>query len=382
MKFLHLADLHIGKVVNGFSMLADQAVILEQITELAKNKQADAVLIAGDVYDRPIPPAEAVELLDVFLTGLVQAKIPVLIIAGNHDSGVRLKFAEEILEREGVWIAGSVSSPLKKVTFRDSYGEVTFFLLPFFRPAALRETFGEAPETTQKGMHLLLEKEKPGGPERRVLAAHCFATAGGQQPELSDSETGDRVGGVDAVDASLFSEFDYVALGHLHKPQQMGSGQVYYAGSPLKYSFSEVHHRKSVTLVELREKGDVRVEQLPLKPLHDMRKVRGELSALLSSEVADLADREDYLCAVLTNEEELIDPIGSLRRVYPNVMQILLEKNERTSGGVGLTLPERGQKSMLELYREFFAQAAGRPLDEKREALVRKVLEEAGGMEG
>lgn len=381
MKFLHLADLHIGKVVNGFSMLEDQEEALKQITELAVEKEVDAVLLAGDVYDRPIPPAEAVELLDTFLTGLVQRRIAVLVIAGNHDSGVRLQFAEQILEREGVWIAGDISSPLKKVTLRDSYGEVAFFLLPFFRPAELRGIFGEAPETTQEGIRLLLEQEKMEGPERKVLAAHCFVTAGGQSPELSDSETSVRVGGVDAVETSVFADFDYVALGHLHKPQQMGSGQVRYAGSPLKYSFSEVHHQKSVTLVELLEKGEVQVEQLPLKPLHDMRKVKGELSALLSPEAAEAADREDYLCAVLTNEEELIDPIGSLRKVYPNVMQILLEKNERISGSEEQLLPERGQKSMLELYREFFVRAAGRPLDEEREELVRRVLTEAGGME-
>lgn len=381
MKFLHLADLHIGKIVNGFSMLADQAEILLQIREIARREQAACVVIAGDVYDRPIPPAEAVELLDEFLTGLAEDKIPVLIAAGNHDSGVRLGFAGRILETKGLVIAGTPASPMKKVTFQDSYGEVAFFLLPFFKPAGLREVLDETPETTEEGVRRLLEKEPMSLGDRNVLVTHFFVTAGKTMPELSDSETAVRVGGVDSVDADLFQAFDYTALGHLHKCQKMGEGNVWYAGSPLKYSFSEVHHEKSVLLVELREMGNVEVQQIPLKPLHDMRRIRGRLEDLLSPEVAKLADREDYLCAVLTDEEELLDPIGSLRSVYPNVMQIVLEKHSRLSEDAKVHLPKKEQQTLPELYEAFFEQVTGRSLDEERRAVVQEAFEEAGGTE-
>ena len=381
MKFLHLADLHIGKVVNGFSMLADQADILQKIREIARMEQVTCVVIAGDVYDRPIPPAEAVELLDAFLTGLTADGIAVLMAAGNHDSGIRLGFAGRILESKGLVIAGTPASPIKKVTFQDAYGEVAFFLLPFFKPAALKEILGEAPETTEEAVRLLLEREPVLLGSRNVLVTHFFVTAGGQQPELSDSETGVRVGGVDSVDAGLFSMFDYTALGHLHKCQRMGQGNVWYAGSPLKYSFSEVHHEKSVTLVEIKEMGHVEVRQIPLVPLHEMRKIKGSLNNLLRPEVVEQADREDYICATLTDEEELIDPIGTLRAVYPNIMQLVLEKNTRLLEETSVSLPQKQQQTLPDLYEAFFAQVTGRELDEERKVLVQEAFEEAGGME-
>jgi len=380
MKFLHLADLHIGKVVNGFSMLPDQAEILGQIREAACREQVDCVVIAGDVYDRPIPPAEAVELLDTFLTEITEAGIPLLMAAGNHDSGVRLGFAGRILEAKGLVIAGTPASPIKQVTFQDSYGEVAFFLLPFFKPAMLKEVLGEVPETTQEGVRKLLEREPVCLGRRNVLVTHLFETAGGAMPELSDSETTLRVGGVDSVDAGLFRMFDYTALGHLHKRQRMGEGNVWYAGSPLKYSFSEVHHEKFLSLVELKEAGNVQIRQIPLLPLHDMRTIKGRLHTLLSPKVAELADREDYICAVLTDEEELPDPIGSLRRVYPNVMQLILEKNRILLEETGISLPQKKQQSLPEVYREFFEQVTGREPDEERMRLVREAFEEAGGM--
>jgi len=380
MKFLHLADLHIGKVVNGFSMLPDQAEILGQIREAACREQVDCVVIAGDVYDRPIPPAEAVELLDTFLTEITEAGIPLLMAAGNHDSGVRLGFAGRILEAKGLVIAGTPASPIKQVTFQDSYGEVAFFLLPFFKPAMLKEVLGEVPETTQEGVRKLLEREPVCLGRRNVLVTHLFVTAGGAMPELSDSETTLRVGGVDSVDAGLFRMFDYTALGHLHKRQRMGEGNVWYAGSPLKYSFSEVHHEKFLSLVELKEAGNVQIRQIPLLPLHDMRTIKGRLHTLLSPKVAELADREDYICAVLTDEEELPDPIGSLRRVYPNVMQLILEKNRILLEETGISLPQKKQQSLPEVYREFFEQVTGREPDEERMRLVREAFEEAGGM--
>jgi len=257
---------------------------------------------------------------------------------------------------------------------------VAFFLLPFFKPAMLKEVLGEVPETTQEGVRKLLEREPVCLGRRNVLVTHLFVTAGGAMPELSDSETTLRVGGVDSVDAGLFRMFDYTALGHLHKRQRMGEGNVWYAGSPLKYSFSEVHHEKFLSLVELKEAGNVQIRQIPLLPLHDMRTIKGRLHTLLSPKVAELADREDYICAVLTDEEELPDPIGSLRRVYPNVMQLILEKNRILLEETGISLPQKKQQSLPEVYREFFEQVTGREPDEERMRLVREAFEEAGGM--
>lgn len=381
MRFLHLADLHLGKIVNGFSMLPEQKAILSQVREIAGKEQVACVVIAGDVYDRPVPPAEAIELLDEFLTGLTEDGLQVLIAAGNHDSGIRLGFAGRILEKKGLVIVGTPTVPVKKVTFLDSYGEVAFFLIPFFKPASLKEIFGEAPETTEDAVRMLLGQEETAETVRKVLVTHFFVTGKGQQPELSDSETAVRVGGVEQVDAGLFADFDYTALGHLHKCQKMGEGNVWYAGSPLKYSFSEVHHEKSVLLVELKDKGDIRIQHCPLKPIHDMRKIRGSLEQLLSPETAGAEDCEDYLCVCLTDEEELLDPMERLRTVYPNVMQLVVEKNGRIPEGTKVILPQKKQQSMPELFQEFFEQVTGRELDEERRQLVWDAFEEAGGME-
>lgn len=380
MKLLHTADLHIGKKIFELSMIEDQKYILEQIYDIAVREHIDALLIAGDIYDRAVPPTEAVSLLDDFLTKFVEAGIPVIMISGNHDSAERVAFADRILEKRGLYIAGNYSEPLKTVTLEDEYGPVTFVCMPFVKPAVTGNTTSEqAVEQMLANLPMTLD-----GNRRHVLLTHFFVTGEqGETPELSDSETDVNVGGLDNVSARLFQSFDYVALGHIHRPQHIGQGNVYYAGAPLKYSFSESLNEKSVNLVELKYPGDVEVRKIPLKPLHEMRCIKGKLQQLMSREVQELLgdSKDDYIQATLTDTEELIDPIGTLRSVYPNVLQILLERNQIAEGQEYESSIHSVKKSTVELFAEFYEMLKGEPLDEKRLAVVKEVAEEAEAAE-
>ncbi len=395
MKFVHTGDLHIGKIVNGFSMIEDQRYILKQVYEISRREKADALVLAGDIYDRAIPPADAVVLFNDFLTDMVRAGIPVLMISGNHDSPERLGFADAILEEEGIYIAGVYKEELKKVEIADTYGNVSFVLMPFVKPASVgAKTSGEA-----VGNMLSMEK---GGKEdnidkddmdkdntnkegedgiRRVLVTHYFVTDQGREPELSDGETTIHVGGLDNVEASLFDGFDYVALGHIHKPQKIGEREVYYAGAPLAYSFSEAGQEKGINLIEMGKKGEVTMRRIPLKPLHEMRRIRGKLQELMQPEVVGAAQVEDYIRAELTDEEELIDPIGTLRSVYPNVMQILLTKNERKESMDYISRPEEKKKSIPQLFLGFYEMIRGEKPDEGRMKVVEEAAKEAEAKE-
>lgn len=395
MKFVHTGDLHIGKIVNGFSMIEDQRYILKQVYEISRREKADALVLAGDIYDRAIPPADAVVLFNDFLTDMVRAGIPVLMISGNHDSPERLGFADAILEEEGIYIAGVYKEELKKVEIADTYGNVSFVLMPFVKPASVgAKTSGEA-----VGNMLSMEKgrkednidkddmdkdnkNKEGEDGiRRVLVTHYFVTDQGREPELSDGETTIHVGGLDNVEASLFDGFDYVALGHIHKPQKIGEREVYYAGAPLAYSFSEAGQEKGINLVEMGKKGEVTMRRIPLKPLHEMRRIRGKLQELMQPEVVEAAQAEDYIRAELTDEEELIDPIGTLRSVYPNVMQILLTKNERKENMDYISRPEEKKKSIPQLFLGFYEMIRGEKPDEGRMKVVEEAAKEAEAKE-
>ncbi len=395
MKFVHTGDLHIGKIVNGFSMIEDQRYILKQVYEISRREKADALVLAGDIYDRAIPPADAVVLFNDFLTDMVRAGIPVLMISGNHDSPERLGFADAILEEEGIYIAGVYKEELKKVEIADTYGNVSFVLMPFVKPASVgAKTSGEA-----VGNMLSMEKgrkednidkddmdkdnkNKEGEDGiRRVLVTHYFVTDQGRDPELSDGETTIHVGGLDNVEASLFDGFDYVALGHIHKPQKIGEREVYYAGAPLAYSFSEAGQEKGINLVEMGKKGEVTMRRIPLKPLHEMRRIRGKLQELMQPEVVEAAQAEDYIRAELTDEEELIDPIGTLRSVYPNVMQILLTKNEKKENMDYISRPEEKKKSIPQLFLGFYEMIRGEKPDEGRMKVVEEAAKEAEAKE-
>lgn len=373
MKFLHTGDLHIGRRIFEVSLIEDQKEVLGQIYDIALREKADAVVIAGDVYDRAVPSTEAVAVLDHFLTRFVKAGIPVIMISGNHDSGERVAFADQILEKQGLYIAGDCRDGLKCVRLEDEWGPVDFVLMPFVKPAVLGcSDSAAAVEKMLDGLPDFLEGH------RYVLAAHFFVTGNdGREPELSDSESGISVGGLDMVPASLFERFHYTALGHIHRPQCMWEGKVYYAGSPMKYSFSEAKGEKSVNLVELDGEGQVKVSRRALCPPHEMRCIRGRLEDLMKKEVWAMASREDYIQATLTDAEELIDPIGTLRSVYPNVLQILLEKNVpgREEEYVSRLSGER--KSTAQLFGDFYEMLRGEPMDEKRKLIVEETVREA-----
>lgn len=383
MKLFHLADLHLGKIVNGVSMLEDQRYILQQILNLADEEKPRGVLIAGDVYDRSVPTTDAVDLLDDFITRLsCGLHIPVFLVAGNHDSAERLNFGSRIFKESGVHIAGAPGAQLERVTLHDEFGPLHIYLLPFVRAAVCRQILNVPVTSCEEAVRGLLNTAEIPQNERNVLVAHQFVTGAGQAAIRSESET-ISVGGTDQVDADVFSAFDYVALGHLHAPQSVGRPTVRYAGSPLKYSFSEALHKKSVTVVELGEKGDVSVRHLPLVILRDMRVIRGKLGDLLSPEISELANQEDYIRAVLTDEEDLLDPIGKLRQVYPHVMRLDFDnkKHKESEPDNCFTLEAiQHRLTKMELFERFYEAQNNVPMTAKQkqlmEAIIKKVSAE------
>ena len=378
MKFLHLSDLHIGKSVNGFSMLNEQRHVLAQVLGYIQEKKPSAVIIAGDIYDKAIPNIEAVCVFDDFLTKIAKENVAVLLISGNHDSPERLSYASRLLCDKKVFLCGTFDGFMQKVVFEDEHGDINFWLLPFIKPSSVRGQFTEYDiESYDDAIKAVLKTTDVDYSKRNVLVAHQFFTKYGVESLLSDSEM-NPIGGLDAIDVGVVEGFDYVALGHLHGSQKVGSEYIRYAGSPLKYSFSEVAHKKSIMLVEMNEKGSVEIERLPLIPIHDMREIRGEIERLTSDEVTSLADKEDYLRVTLTDEEEIIDPIGKIRSVYPNVMLIDFD-NSRTNIDIFEISPDAGQvakASLYDMFGDFFQKANESAMSEEQSRIVKELLEE------
>lgn len=369
MRILHTADLHIGKSVHDFSMLEDQRAILTQITEILRREKIDVMLLAGDIYDRTVPSAQAVTLLDEFLTKVSRMKIPVIAISGNHDSPERLEFLNGVLEKQGIFISGIYKDVLKKVTLEDSYGKVTFICLPYFRSGEL------GLKSSQEVAEKLLAEAEIDTTQRNVLLTHYFVTDHGRAPELSDSETALQVGGIDNVEAEVFEDYDYVALGHIHRPQQIGDRMMYYAGSPLKYSFSEADQEKSVTIITLKEKGDITVTKESLKPVHDMRKIRGTMEQILqaASGPRDL----DYIQVSLTDENELYNPMEMLRSVYPNVMELILTKNLVREEQQNEKRQADRSRTPMQMFEDFYREVRREEMDEARKDLILEIMKEA-----
>lgn len=370
MKLIHLSDLHIGKKLNEFSLLEDQKYILEQITGLIRQEQPDGVIIAGDVYDKAIPSVEAVQLFDDFLTELAQAGQAVFIISGNHDSAERLTFGSRLFSRNKIHFSRLYDGTVPCCTLTDAYGKVHIHLLPFIKPAAVRRVFEDAPAGNfNEALQTVLSHMEIDTSERNVLVAHQFVTGAVR----SDSEE-IFVGGLDNVDASLFADFDYTALGHIHSPQNIGSGKVRYCGTPLKYSFSEATQEKSLTVVELHAKGELTVRCLPLQPLHDLKKIRGTYMQLTSLDFYQSLDRNDYFHITLTDEDDVLDAVKKLRTIYPNLLQLEYD-NRRTRSSGEITAAEKlAQKSELELFQEFFELQNNTPMNTQQRELVQELL--------
>ena len=369
MKLLHTADLHIGKRVFGFSLLEDQRHALFEIVRIAREQRADAVLIAGDVYDKSVPAETAVSLLDDFLTALLDTGAAVFLIAGNHDSPERLQFGSRILQKRGLYIAGTYAGETPRARLTDKSGPVDVYLLPYLRPAEARAyCAGEIRTHDDAVRAVLAETEREPG-ARSVLLAHQFVTAAGQSPVMSDSET-PCVGGLDNVDVSAFDGFDYVALGHLHGPQSMGRKTARYAGSPLKYSFSEAGHTKGVVLIELDADGVADIAFAPIPALHDMRELRGPMEELIKN----AEPSEDYLHIRLTDEDDVPDAMQRIRTVYPNAMHVSYDNSRSRAAELPLdSLPLEGMNPQ-EQFSAFFELQNGRELDEAGAELIRELL--------
>ena len=369
MKFLHTADLHIGKSIYEFNMLEDQRHILQEILQIADEEKVDAILLAGDIYDRSVPSTEAVQLLEWFLMEALQLA-PVFMISGNHDGAERLCFGASLFAKNGLYIAGG--RDVKEVILQDEHGRVAVHMLPFVKPAVVGATTCE--EAVEKQLEGL--KENWNAADRHVLMTHFFVCAGGKDPELSDSEVRGFVGGLEQVDVTLFGAYDYVALGHIHKPQAMKRGQAYYAGSPLCYSFSECVTNKGINIIDLKAEGEAEIYRKVLYPRRQMRILKGSLAELVKQGNEVKKGREDYIQAILTDKDELIDPIGTLRSVYPNTMQIILEKRLAEGSTPLFHGAESKAKTMVELFSDFYENLAGELMDAERIDIVREVAEE------
>lgn len=368
MKLLHIADLHLGKTLNDVSFLEDQVYALDQIAGIAMQEDADAVLIAGDVYQKASPPSEAMAVFDRFITQLVSRNIRVFIISGNHDSSQRISYFSSLIRESGVHVSERFEGKLQQIGLKDEYGPLTIHLLPFLKPSQVRRWLPERKITSYQDAVEAVLQESPIDPRtRNVLLCHQFITGS----ETSDSEE-KAVGGLDNIDASVFQAFDYVALGHIHKPQRMTRDTLRYAGSPLKYSFSEVNHRKSVTLVTLCEKGDISLKTVPIVPLHDMRLVDGMLSDLMRMPYS-----EDYVW--VTVHDELVPPDArlSLTTVFPNLMKFTVS-NSRTKYDVDVLARESMEnKSVAELFSDFYRlQNNDQPPGEAHMKVLEKALKE------
>lgn len=377
---MHLADLHLGKRVNGFSMMEDQEYILNRILEIMEEEQPDGLLIAGDVYDKTIPPAEAVRRMDDFLTAVAAKHVPVFLISGNHDSAERVAFGHQLMQGSGIWISPVYDGTIRHHTLEDRWGEVNIYLIPFLRPSVVRSFFPDVEiEDYTDALRTIIEDLQVDTSRRNVVLAHQFVSAAGALPETCDSEQL-SVGGLDRVDGSVFSPFDYTALGHLHGPQRVGSETIRYAGSPLKYSFSELHQKKSVTVAELREKGVTEIRQIPLQPRREMIELRGTFEEILAEARKKGEPQTDYYHMILTDETDVVDALSRLREYYPNIM-LLDYDNRRTRSQKEVEQLDRvEERTPGELFAALYEQQNGQEMDSDRkeylDGLIREIWEE------
>lgn len=370
MKFIHLSDLHLGKRLNDYSLIEDQEYALCRILEIIDDEAPSGVLIAGDVYDKSIPTAEAIRLFDIFLTNLSDRGIPVFVISGNHDSAERMAFGSRLMDQSGVHLAGVYNGKCEPISLSDEEGEVRIYMLPFFKPQAARRFHGEGIESYTDAMRLAIEAMNVDTSVRNILIAHQLVTGSSrcESEEIS-------VGGTEDVDISVFEDFDYVALGHLHRPQRCTADRIRYCGSPLKYSFSEAGDVKSVTVVEMPSKGSLTVRTIPISPLRDMVELRGKYEELMQkSFYEDTTYREDYVRITLTDEDDIPDAIGRLRVIYRNLMRLDYDnKRTRSAGTVDIPVEKR---SPLELFSDFYEAQNDRPMTEEQIALVTGFIED------
>ena len=387
MKFFHLSDLHIGKQLHRYNLKEDQQVILKEVITYAKELRPDAIVIAGDIYDKSVPSAEAVNVFDEFLTDLseITPEIPILIISGNHDSPDRLKYASEILKRHHIYLVGNVperpEEHIEKVTLHDAYGEVDFYLLPFMKPAYVKNIFVDGtPETYSDAVKEIIKREKIDYKDKRnVLVSHQFYVGEkAESPETCDSEVF-SVGGIDNVDIGSMKEFDYVALGHLHGAQCIGKPEIRYCGTLLKYSVSESTQNKSLTVVTLKAKGEKpEIENYPLHPLRDVRKKKGTLDEIIKE--AQETEKDDYISITLTDEIDPYKPKEQLERIFSHILEIRVD-NQRTRTKLKEMDEELVMKDPFTSFAEFYKEMQGREMNGEEETIMKEIFDKAKGVE-
>ena len=373
MKIIHLADLHIGKRVNEFSMIDDQKYILNQILEIIDKEKPDAVIIAGDVYDKQVPSIEAVELLDSFISDISKRKTTTFIISGNHDSAERLAFGSSLMAMGKIYISPVYNGKISKYTLKNDFGSANFYLLPFVKPNHVKRFFpDEKIESYTDAIRVVVDNLKLDTSEINILIAHQFVT-GASRTESEEIS----VGGLDNVDASVFEDFDYVALGHIHRPQKIGTERIRYCGTPLKYSFSEVNDTKSVSIIEINSKEDFNLRTIPLIPKRDMRKIRGTYEELITKTSYENTNTDDYIHVTLTDEFNVVDAIQKLRVIYKNIMKLEYD-NMRTRESRKINLDDMviENKNPLEIFSEFYKLQNNQEMDDEQKEIIKKIMEE------
>jgi exonuclease SbcD len=387
VKIFHTGDWHIGKLVNGFYMTEDQEFIMEQLYEEIESEKPDVVIIAGDLYDRSVPPVQAIELLNQVLGKIVRnLKTPIIALAGNHDSNERIDFASELLRESGLYINGTLKRQVEKITLQDEHGPVNFYPIPYADPPVVRDLFeDEAIRNHDDAMKKIVEsiKNDMKKEERNIAIAHGYVTYMNRLNEVaveleeSESEKPLSIGGTALIDAACFEAFNYTALGHLHGPQKVGSNKIRYAGSPLKYSFSETKQKKGITIVNINENGEVDIDFHGFKPRRDFRVITGELKDLIAFATTSTENNEDYIKVVLTDKGELLDPMAKLRSVYPYVMELVREERVRPISNTRAVATNIKEKSKLNLFQNFYEDITGEQCSEEYMEVMTKVIEKA-----
>lgn len=372
MKLMHLSDLHIGKRLNEFSLLDDQSYILDEILRIAKEQKPDAAAIAGDIYDKSTPSAEAVALFDSFISRLAEIVKPIFVISGNHDSAERIAFGSSLMQTAGVYFSPVYNGTAEPIKVKDEFGTVNVYMIPFIRPSDVRrfypdddtESFDSAFKAAVA--HLDIDEN-----ERNVIIAHQFITGAAQGGSESVS-----VGGLDNISAEVFAPFDYAALGHIHKKQNITSERIRYCGTPLKYSLSEVNDEKTVTFAILGKKGELSIEEVPLRPLRDLREIKGTYIEITDRNFYDKFNREDYIHVTLTDENDIPEAIGRLRAVYPNIMKLGYDNKRTRENRLIEDISEEVRRSPSELFAEFYQTCNNSELSEEQKEYLDGVIKE------
>lgn len=382
MKVVHLADLHLGKVIKEHSLIEDQKYMLNEIIKKIQEENVEIILISGDIYDRSIPQTEAIDLLDYFLNILIKdLKLQVFMISGNHDSKERLGFGNKLFENNGLYISSKYEENLKKVELQDEYGKLNIYMLPFIKPVDVKKYFNDENLSYDETIKKIIEKEKIDESQRNIILTHQFVTSIGEDVERTESETL-SLGGIDNVDISNYDKFDYVAIGHVHRPQRIGRDTARYAGTMLKYSFSEVNHKKTMPIINFKEKGNIDIKLVELIPLRDMRELKGPIEELLKKENYKDTNTEDYIKAIITNEEPVYDAIGQIRKVYPNVLNLEIQNSKNVinqNDENEKELKNMKSKSEVELFNEFYKFQNNTELNCEQTQIIEDIIKEIKG---